>query len=252
VHLPQMHLPQMQGRIERRLLVSYRADPDVVARLLPSPFRPQLVNNRAVVGICLLRLGELRPRGVPPWAGLRSENAAHRIAVEWDGPDGPQVGVYIPRRDSASIANVVVGGRLYPGEHRRAEFRVAEAPDELRVAFRARDASAAVDVHVRIAPTLSGSELFADLDQASAFFRAGCAGYSATRDGDRLDGLELRATGWAVDATEIVSVRSSFFADARAFPPGSAELDCALVMRDVPVEWRALPSLRSAPAALAG
>ncbi len=34
----------------------------------------------------------------PRRLGLRSENAAPRIAVEWDDATGPRTGVYIPRR----------------------------------------------------------------------------------------------------------------------------------------------------------
>jgi len=37
-----MHLPVIQGTIKRRLLVNYRADPGVVQRILPPPFRPKL------------------------------------------------------------------------------------------------------------------------------------------------------------------------------------------------------------------
>ena len=46
--------------------------------------RPQLVEGRAVAGICLIRLGSLRPKGLPASLGVTTENAAHRIAVEWD------------------------------------------------------------------------------------------------------------------------------------------------------------------------
>ena len=106
-------LPVIDGEIERRLLVNYRVDPQVIARVLPDPFRPQLVGGAAVAGICLIRLGQMRPRHTPRWVGLRSENAAHRVAVEWDTADGPQAGVYIPRRDSDSWANVLLGGRIF-------------------------------------------------------------------------------------------------------------------------------------------
>jgi uncharacterized protein YqjF (DUF2071 family) len=82
--------------VERRLLMNYRADPDVVARVLPTPFRPLLRHGQAVVGICLLRLGSARPAGLPGAFGLSSENAAHRVAVEWDTPEGIRPGVYIP------------------------------------------------------------------------------------------------------------------------------------------------------------
>ena len=69
-----MKLPELAAVVERRLLVNYRVDPDVAARLVPPPFRPQLVRGWAVAGICLIRLGRLRPRGLPSAVGLRSEN----------------------------------------------------------------------------------------------------------------------------------------------------------------------------------
>jgi hypothetical protein len=35
----------------------------------------------------------------------------------------------------------------------------------------------------------------------------------------------------------VISVSSSFFDDARLFSPGSAAIDCALLMREIPVTW---------------
>lgn len=241
-----MKPPLMDGVVERRLLVNYRVDPDVVARHLPKPFRPQLVDGSAVAGICLIRLGHLRPRGLPAALGLRSENAAHRIAVEWDTADGTERGVYIPRRDTAALANAVMGGRLYPGEHHRARFDVEESDRRLRIAFESRDATTYVDVTVDLAEELTTSRLFADLDEASAFFRQGSSGYSATYGGRRLDGLSLETDAWRIGAATVASTSSSFFDDPARFPPGSATLDCALVMRHVPVTWRALDALACA------
>jgi Uncharacterized conserved protein (COG2071) len=235
---------KLVGDIERRLLVNYRTDPDVTARLLPAPLRPQLVNGWAVAGICLIRLGRLRPRYVPAAMGLRSENAAHRIAVEWDTDAGPRRGVYIPRRDSGALTNALIGGRLFPGEHHRARFDVRETESDLRVAFAADDSTARVDAHVRTARELPASELFADLGEASEFFRQGCDGYSATRDGRRLEGLRLRATRWSVEPVEVIAARSTFFDDRSRFPAGTAAVDGALLMRDVPVVWNPLPPMR--------
>jgi uncharacterized protein YqjF (DUF2071 family) len=241
-----MRPPSMSSVIERRLLVNYRVDPEVAARLLPSPLRPQLVNGWAVAGICLIRLGRLRPSWAPGWAGMRTENAAHRIAVEWEGPRGRQSGVYIPRRDSDSVVTVVVGGRLFPGEHQRASFDVRETAQDLHVAFTSADGTAHVSADIRVAQQLQGSALFADLREASGFFLAGSAGFSATRDGDSLDGLELRAERWAVEATKVHAVRSSFFEDVHLFPPGSATIDCALLMRNIPVTWTAIEPMSTA------
>jgi hypothetical protein len=221
--------------VERRLLVNYRVDPDVAASLLPVPLRPQQVAGSAVAGICLIRLGRLRPSWVPGGFGLRSENAAHRIAVEWDGADGRQTGVYIPRRDSGSTVNVIAGGRLFPGEHHRASFDVHETAQDLHVAFASIDGTTRVSVDVRVVQRFHGSALFADVREASDFFRQGSAGFSAASDRRRLDGVELHADRWRVEPVEAHAVHSSFFDDPRRFPPGSAVLDCALLMRDIPV-----------------
>ncbi|MFJ2060097.1 DUF2071 domain-containing protein [Streptomyces sp. NPDC087908] len=238
-----MRQSRLSSVIERRLLVNYRVAPDAAARLLPQPLRPQLVHGHAVAGICLLRLGSVRPVWTPRMFGLRSENAAHRIAVEWDGPDGIETGVYIPRRDTASRLNAWAGGRVFPGEHGRAGFEVHETPGQVRVAFATWDGDTRVDVTVEPSDELRGSELFADLSEASRFFQNGAKGYSATRSGRHLDGMELHTDAWHVEAGRVRSATSSFFDDPDRFPPGTATLDCALVMRNVPADWRPLPAM---------
>jgi hypothetical protein len=224
--------------IQRRLLVNYRADPDVVSPLLPQGFRPQLVNGWALVGICLIRLGNIRPYGLPAPVGLTTENAAHRIAVEWDSAQGSQSGVYIPRRDTASTLTVLVGGRLFPGTHQRASFQVEESDDRVRVAYTSVDGSVAVDAEVVAAENLNGSSLFRDLDDASAVFRRAPVGISPGRD-RRLEAVELHTDAWAIEAADPVRVTSSFWDDRSRFPAGSVQLDSALLMREVPVSWAA-------------
>ncbi|KOV65515.1 DUF2071 domain-containing protein [Streptomyces sp. MMG1121] len=237
-----MRQPRLSSVVERRLLVNYRVDPDAAARLLPAPLRPQVVRGHAVAGICLLRLGQVRPVWAPRAFGLRSENAAHRIAVEWDGPDGVRTGVYIPRRDTGSRVNAWAGGRVFPGEHGRADFEVHETPDAVRVALAARDGGTRVDVTVEPADELRDSELFAGLAEASRFFQDGSKGFSPASSGPRLDGMELHTDAWHVAAGRVRSATSSFFDDPDRFPPGTATLDCALIMRDVPASWRPLPA----------
>jgi hypothetical protein len=72
------------------------------------------------------------------------------------------------------------------------------------------------------------------MDDASVFFQAGAIGWSPAHNGTTLEGLELATTRWSVDAGRALAVESSFF---DALPPGSAELDCVLVMRNVPITW---------------
>ena len=57
-----MRIPVMRGVIDRRILANYRVDPECLQRILPAPFRPQLVDGHGIAGICLIRLKQIRPR----------------------------------------------------------------------------------------------------------------------------------------------------------------------------------------------
>jgi uncharacterized protein YqjF (DUF2071 family) len=236
-------VPTMKGTIERRLLVNYRVDPEVVTRLLPEPFMPHIVGGSAVAGICLIRLGHLRPIGVPAALGVTSENAAHRVAIQWREPDGMHRGVYIPRRDTSSRLTTLVGGRLFPGDHHRARFHVQEDSGRYDVAFASLDGTARAAVSGRAAVELPAGSIFSSLSEASAFFRDSPLGYSSTRDPRTCDGLELRCATWEVEALTVEHAESSFFDDEQLFPVGSVELDSALVMRAVPATWHAMGAL---------
>ena len=80
-----MRIPTVTGIIRRRLLINFRVEPEVIERLLPSPLEPKLHEGFAIAGLCLIRLEQVRPKGLPAIVGLASESAAHRIAVTMDG-----------------------------------------------------------------------------------------------------------------------------------------------------------------------
>lgn len=233
-------MPAMAAVMDRRLLINFRVAPDVLAALLPRPFRPQLVRGWGLAGICLLRLRDARPLGLPAFVGLNSENAAHRIAVEWNDADGrARTGVFIPRRDTASRLNRLVGGRLFPGVHHAATFTVREPGNRFKVAMRSADGVASLRVHGHLATEWPAGSVFASLAEASDFFARGSLGWSPTADGGACEGLELRSREWRMDALTVDWVESSFFADTTRFPAGSWKFDSALVMRGIPCEWRA-------------
>ena len=73
-----MRIPILRGLIDRRILVNFRLDPEAVKRVLPAPFRPKLVQGYAMGGICLIRIKEVRPKLLPGFIGLGSENAVQR------------------------------------------------------------------------------------------------------------------------------------------------------------------------------
>jgi hypothetical protein len=226
-----MRVPVMAATIERRLLVNYRVEADVVARLLPEPFRPMTLGGSAVAGICLIRLSGLRPAAAPGRVGLTSENAAHRIAVEWDTDEGVAQGVYIPRRDTSSRLTTLAGGRVFPGIH------VEEADGRFQVALASLDGGVKVRVAAALADDLPRASVFGSLAVASRFFEQGSVGWSVTHQPGVYHGVELRTVGWRIEPARIEAVASSFFDDPRRFPPGTAVLDSALLMRGLASEW---------------
>jgi hypothetical protein len=236
-------LPSIEGTIRRRLLLNYRVDPEVISRILPAPFEPKLHRGHAIAGICLIRLEGIRPTGAPRAFGFSSENAAHRIAVTWKSADGPREGVYIPRRDTSSLINQAAGGRVFPGEHHAAEFDVSEDGNNVSLAMSSTDGAVSVRVSASVADALPSTSCFASVREASSFFEPGALGYSATRSGDKLQGVVLKTKTWHIEALNVSSVHSSYFADLARFPEGSAVFDHGLVMRDIAHEWHGAEDL---------
>jgi hypothetical protein len=232
-----MQIPIIRGLIDRRILVNFRVDSAVLSRILPAPFRPKLVNGVGMAGVCLIRLKHIRPRFLPSILGISSENAAHRIAVEWDHNGEIKEGVFIPRRDTSSRLNTLAGGRLFPGVHHHAFFQVQEHNAHYRIELNSDDRHTHLLVDGHIAPELPRTSVFPSLKEASDFFERGSLGYSATAQAGQFDGLELRSFDWRVQSLAVEKVESSFFDDRGLFPAGSVQFDCALLMQGIDHEW---------------
>jgi hypothetical protein len=221
--------------IERRLLLNYRIDPSAVESLLPAPLSPQIVNGYAVGGICLIRLSQTRLGRIPPVPGARTENAAHRLAVQWEDDEGTRVGVYIPRRDTNSWISSIGGGKVFPGSYQLANFDVTESDNRVDIRVRSRDGQTDVTVRSGIAPTFR-SQLFYGLSAATEFFKAGAIGFSPDGKSD-LDCVRLHASDWNANPVEVDEVHSNFFDDPTIFPAGLCTFDSALIMRNVRAKW---------------
>lgn len=232
-----MRIPVIRGLIDRRILVNYRVEPAVLAGLLPRPFRPKLVAGWGLAGICLIRLKHLRPPGWPARWGLASENAAHRVAVEWDEQGITRQGVFVLRRDTDSRLNALAGGRLFPGVHHHATFAVRESADRYSVSFRSDDGAAWISLRGTRQGELPSTSVFGSLASASAFFQAGSLGYSPSRNRSRFNGLELRCFDWKVAPLAVEAVTSSYFDDRSLFAGGAVEYDSALQMGAIEHEW---------------
>ncbi len=235
-------LPIIRGNIDRRILINYQVEQEVLAQYLPKPFRPKLVNGKGIAGICLIRLKEIRPKGLPRKIGISSENGAHRIAVEWTEDGVVKEGVYIPRRDTSSRLNALAGGLVFPGIHHLAKFTVSENGPDYEVSF-VSDDQTSLAIKASETSTWNKASVFDNLDCVSDFFEKGAIGYSPDQNG--FEGLELRAHRWKVSLLKVEKVESSFFDDRTIFPKGSVKFDNALLMRDIEHEWIGLEKMKA-------
>ena len=236
-----MKIPRIKGIIDRRILINYQIDKEVLEKYLPKPFRPKLVNGKGIAGICLIRLKEIRPKGLPRQLGISSENGAHRIAVEWTENGIQKEGVFIPRRDTSSRLNAFAGGTIFPGIHHLAKFTVNEQDGNYEVGFVSRD-NTSLSIKARETTTWNKESIFENLQCVSGFFEEGSVGYSP--DKNDFDGLELKAYNWEVSLLEVEDVRSSFFENEAIFPKGSVIFDNALLMKNIEHEWIGLKKIK--------
>lgn len=229
-----MKIPIIHGYIDRRILINFTAEVPVIQKLLPKPFRPRIYKDRAIVGICLIRLKHIKPKGFPDFIGVNSENGAHRIAIEWNERGTVKSGVYIPRRDTSLKLNTLVGGRIFPGKHHHAHFTVEENQGKYHIDFKSSD-NTEISIDARETDSFNKQSIFGTLNNASDFFENGDLGYSPNKT--KLEGLRIKTYTWKVSPLDVQQVRSSFFENEHVFPKGTIVFDHALLMKNIEHEW---------------
>ena len=229
-----MNIPEITGIIDRRILINYRVNKDILDKYLPDPFKPKTYRGYGIVGICLIRLKEIRPLYIPKLFGISSENGAHRIAVEWRQGHSRKEGVYIPRRDTSSTINFLAGDRIFPGKHHHSKFQVEEQLGNYKVFFENKDKTY-LKIEAHESDNWNEHSIFSNIEEASDFFQTGSLGYSPWKN--NFIGLELHTHNWEVSALKISNVDSSFFDNKQVFPEGSITFDNALLMKNIHHSW---------------
>jgi len=236
-------LPVLEGIIARRILLNFRVDPDIVQPLIPPPLEVEHYSGFAIVGVCLIRLEQLRPKGMPSVLGVSSENMAHRIAIRYPGEDGMKPGVFIWRRETDQKMVELFGGRLFPGVHGGAKFVVGDAPDRLQMSVTTPGKEADVTFAARRRRGWQSGSVFASVNQASEFFQKGDCGFSCSLQGDRVEGLRLKMLRWEMEPLDIKAQHCSFYNNPSRFPESSVTFDSALLIRGLPHEWHEIKDI---------
>jgi hypothetical protein len=232
-----MELPVLNGIIDRRILINYRVKPEVVQALLPSHLEPITVNGYASAGICLLRLKNIGVKYSPSFMRITSENAAHRFLVKYFDGDKLVHGVYIPRRDTDSMLNVMLAGKLFSWPHYTALFEVAEANGIYSVKMRSKDDHSTLQVDARVTDTFPTGSMFDSIDHASGCFHNCSVGVSPSSKPGIFKTIRLKTKTWAVKPLKIRFLKSSYFENQSLFPAGTIVFDNALLMEGIAHEW---------------
>jgi len=238
-----IQIPVIEGTLDRRILLNYHFDPEYLRKFLPKPFEPRVHNDHGVGGICMIRFHRLRPRHFPNVLGIDSENAAHRIAVQWSQEGTRHEGVFIPRRDTASAFNYWAGGRIFPGIFQKTTFKVEETAGYYHIEIADPGEKPHVIFDGEDTAEFSRSSVFSCLKEASDFFAKGAIGYSASRDRIHFQGMELRLLEWHISSLKINTAYVRLYEDGHTFPKGSVQIDSAMVMRRLKHEWHNIPTI---------
>lgn len=243
-----MKLPTIKGLIKRRILINYQVDPKVIAGHLPHGFYPKIVKDKAIIGVCLIRLEQIRPKFMPFKIGITSENVAHRIAIQRADESGAlKDGVYIFRRDSNSWLNKLLGGRLFPGEHSLAKFKFDATSQYVDMLVNSRDGK--VNIHVNGSFIQSepknhnqfkNTSLFHSLEELSEFFQTGAEGYSPIQGKKHIQGMRLVTHEWNMQILNKDKLELSFFKDVLGLSDEQLIFDSLVLMEDIPHEWQSM------------
>jgi len=192
----------------------------------------------------MIRFSSLRPKFAPSFLGINSENAAHRIAVEWEVAGKKHEGVFIPRRSTASQFNYLAGGRIFPGVFQKSLFQIKEEKQRYRLnILTAYEKESLVSFEGEASIELSQNSIFPDLEQASDFFAKGSVGYSLSRDESHFQGMELRLLEWQISAMKVKSAFVKLYEAGESFPKGTAKFDSAMLMLNLNHEWHRIPEI---------
>lgn len=220
----------IQGTIRRRLLVNALVDPDEAADHLPAGLRPYVTDGGTVVGCCLVAIDEIRPAWLPAMFGTRLRAAAHRISVEWSDPSGATtVGVYVPVRHTTSCTATVLGGRWFPGVHRRADVTIEDAGHHLR--WTVQPAEEPTFFGIRVSAFISSQAPSMPCEPIGDTCLSAAIGLSPDHH-DVLEAAGMEPDHRQAQLVEIDDLDSGFLAGFTTAKPAPSYL-----MRDVGVTW---------------
>ncbi len=238
-------LSPLQRTLHSRCLVYYRAEPDVIARLLPEDVEPAVYRGYSLVGLRWTRCTGIPGfrRSAPVWDEL---SFCFPVASDDEGSHR----VWVSRRETSSRFSAHWVSRVVRGEYELASFEVEDTPARLELTVE-HDGTEELHLSAESRGEFVGS-LFLSTHQVEEYLQR--SGAIQPRNPLVPSAPDLAAAGgnWAIDPLAIYELRCPYFEDEARFPKGSLQQDSAFRLVRVRVEREreldlAEVALRSAP-----
>jgi hypothetical protein len=175
--------------------------------------------------------------------GITSDNAAHRIAVEWEENGMKKDGVYIFRRDTNCLFNSIAGGRMFPGVNQYSSFEIHDENGNVEFNMLSKDGEVSIHFKGHECSELPASSVFSSTLEISNFFKEGADGYSASRSQNCHQGLCLQTINWNMMPFHLDELSTSFFLNEFLIQDDQMQFDSAVIMRDIEHQWNKIPSV---------
>lgn len=231
-----MKPPPFKGIIDRRILINYKVENNVLRRLLPSPFSPRLINGYGIAGVCLIRRKQLKINSFPSWMSVNTETALYRIAVTWEQYGKQHTGSYVLRKETDSLMQIFANSRWSDDSQNWARFHVKEEKrsqqDVYEINCFSKDGTS-LAITANTALRFPQESVLKTLDTASCFFEDESHYISPKYQTSVFNCLSETTLNWKMSPLSVGALQSDFFENKQLFPKGSIYFDHALLMKNV-------------------
>lgn len=235
------HPIPIEAWFDYSLVLTYAVRADVVASLIGPRLELETVAGDAFLAVAMVRTRDLRPRGLPRFAGQDFFLSGYRLFTRLRTRSGRRLrGLRILRSDADRFAMVVGGNLLTHYNYHWSRVEESRSDNRIEVRVTTRDGSA--DCHVvahlsEVEPKLPESSPFRTWREARRF--AGPLPYTFDDEPDsgsiiRIEGVR---SNWNPQPVA-VDVRTLTFLVQPPFDHAGPRLAAAFVVQNIPYLWK--------------
>jgi uncharacterized protein YqjF (DUF2071 family) len=219
------------------ILVNFAVKPDVVRRLLPEPFEPDVHGGKAFVSIVTTQMVDMRPAFLPRVFGITYNQFVYRTVVRYQN----EVGFYYLRSDADNWLYNLAGDwltffrfNLSPlmFRYERNLWHLDITPKPAHHA----DIHASYDLHTATRDMPASSQ-FKTLAEAKDFlvelFVA--FGYDSLRE--KVGRVTVKRGKWDIQIVTDTRAQYDWLNGSTFFPAGCAQLDSIFYVEEIPYYW---------------